>query len=182
MPPPLPVELLPHSPEWAIRAAFESQRLSDALGPALIAVHHISSTAIPDIAAKPIIDMLLEVPSLDALDQRQRDIHTLGYEWHGEYGIAGRRYCTLTDTRTGKRVIQVHCFETGSPDVGRHLAFRDYLRSHPDKARAYEAEKQRARLLHPDDSHAYTAEKSAFVQALEAEALAELHGEEPPAP
>ena len=65
-----------------------------------------------------------------------------------------------------------HFFSADSPEVERHIAFRDYLRAHPATARAYEKEKRRARELHPEDSHAYTDEKAAWVRATEARALA----------
>ena len=173
MPAPIPVELVPHSPAWAEHARCESARLRDAIGIALVAVHHIGSTSIPGIAAKPIVDLIPEVTSLEALDAAKERVVALGYEWWGEYGMAGRRYCTLIDPATGKRAVQLHCFATGSPHIARHLAFCDYMRRHPERARAYEAEKIRARDLHPTDSHAYTDAKSAWIVAVEAEAMAE---------
>jgi GrpB-like predicted nucleotidyltransferase (UPF0157 family) len=173
MPAPIAVELVRYSPEWAKQAAAEAGRLTSALGDVLLIVHHIGSTSIPDIVAKPVLDLVPEVTSLDALDAARDGVVGLGYEWWGEYGIAGRRFCTLTDAATGKRWVQLHCFATGSPHIGRHLAFRDYMRRHPEKARAYEAEKIRARGLSPEDSHTYSAAKSAWIVAAEAEAMAE---------
>lgn len=177
MPPPIPVELVPHAPEWAAQAAAAGARLAGALGDVLVAVHHIGSTAIPGIAAKPILDLMPEVTDLAALDRRRAAVEALGYRWFGEYGLPGRRYCSLNDPATGRRLIQLHCFASGAPDIARHLAFRDHLRRHPEIARAYEAEKRRARALHPDDSHAYTEEKAAWIRAMEAEALAAWKGE-----
>lgn len=86
--------------------------------------------------------------------------------------MAGRRYATLTDGATGQRCIQLHVFETGSPHIERHLAFRDFLRAEPGKAREYEAVKLRSRDRHPGDSHAYSDAKSEWIQATEAEAIA----------
>ncbi|WEK51120.1 MAG: GrpB family protein [Candidatus Kaistia colombiensis] len=172
MPPPIPVDLQPHSPAWLDAAAREEQRLAEALGPQLIAVHHIGSTAIAGIVAKPILDLIPEVRSLEAFDACRLVLLHLGYEWWGEYGMAGRRYATLTDGATGQRCIQLHVFEQGSPHIERHLAFRDFLRAHPAKAREYEAVKLRSRDRHPHDSHAYSDAKSAWVQATEAEAIA----------
>lgn len=170
MPRPFPVVLAPYDPEWPRLAARHGERLL-ALGPNLVAVHHIGSTAAPGLAAKPIIDLMPLVADLAALDRVRARVEALGYAWHGEYGIEGRRYCTLSDA-AGARRVQLHCFDENSPNVGRHLALRDYLIAHPEAARAYEAEKRRAQALHPSDSHAYCAAKSAWVQALEAEALA----------
>ncbi len=173
MPAPIPVELVAPSADWVALAEAEAARLKAALGDVLVAVHHIGSTAIPGIMAKPIVDLMPEVTSLTALDEMEDRVVALGYAWWGEYGIDGRRYCVLSDPKTGKRLVQLHFYESGSPHIARHLAFRDYMRRHPDKARAYEAEKVRARDLHPGDSHAYTEEKAAWIQAVETNAMTE---------
>jgi GrpB-like predicted nucleotidyltransferase (UPF0157 family) len=172
MPAPIPVVLCPYDPSWAALAQDESQRLSVALGPVLVVVHHIGSTAIPGIRAKPVIDLLPVVLGLTELDDARSAIESLGYQWWGEYGLPGRRYCSLDDPLTGLRRIQLHCYEQTSKEIARHLAFRDYLRSQPDLAHEYEAEKERCRALHPLDSHAYTNCKNAWVRRIEAEALA----------
>ena len=172
MPQPIKVELHPHSPAWAEFAKREAARIAAALGDNLIVVHHIGSTSIPGIHAKPIIDLLPEVRSLAELDAAAPRLTALGYRYCGEYGIPGRRYCALDDPLTGQRRYQLHCFAAGSPQIVRHLAFRDYLRAHPEVAREYDAEKHRCRLLHPDDSHAYSEAKSAWIQACLPPALA----------
>jgi GrpB-like predicted nucleotidyltransferase (UPF0157 family) len=172
MPPPLPVILAAYSAEWPRMVASHAERLR-VLGPSLVAVHHIGSTSVPGLAAKPIIDLMPLVTSLADLDRQRRQVERLGYSWHGELGIAGRRYCTLCDG-VGARLVHLHCFEAASPHVERHLAFRDYLRAHPEAAADYENEKRRARDLHPNDSHAYTAEKARWIRAMEVKALAWL--------
>jgi GrpB-like predicted nucleotidyltransferase (UPF0157 family) len=168
-----PIELHPHSPGWAALAAREGGRLAAALGEErLAAVHHIGSTAIPGIRAKPIVDLLAEATSLAALDAAADLVRGLGYGWRGEHGIPRRRFCTLDDAATGWRLVHLHCYAAGAPDVERHLAFRDHLRARPGLARAYEAEKLRCRELWPDDRRAYTAAKSAWIDAVVREALA----------
>jgi len=159
------VELVPHSCQWAAAAAAESARIMSALGSNVVTVHHIGSTAISGICAKPVLDLLPEVVSLARLDQDQPRLQALGYEWWYEYGIANRRYCTLDDAKSGRRSVQLHCFQTGNPEIERHLAFRDYLRANPQKSKEYEAEKQRCRKLHPEDSHAYSVAKSDWIAA-----------------
>ena len=170
MPEAFPVILAPYNPDWPKMAASYAQGLR-VLGSVLVVVHHIGSTAVLGLATKPIIDLMPLVTSLDDLDQDRWRVEALGYGWHGELGISGRRYCTLCD-RTGLRIVQLHFFKADSPDVERHIAFRDYLRAHPDAARAYENEKRRARDLHPNDSHAYCDEKAAWIRSTEALALA----------
>jgi GrpB-like predicted nucleotidyltransferase (UPF0157 family) len=177
MPPPFKVELLAHDPQWASKAADESRELEAALGPCLLNVHHIGSTAIPGIRAKPVLDLMPVMRSLAELDRRRREIEARGYEWRGEHGLPGRRYCTKTDPETGCRLIQLHCYAEGSPEITRHLAFRDYLREHPEVAQAYDREKARCQTLYPDDSHAYADCKDAWIKKVEAEALARYSGE-----
>src|SRR5258705_1255309 len=125
MPPPIPVVLVPYDSEWPQMAASHAERLR-VLGSCLVVVHHIGSTAVPGLAAKPIIDLMPLVTDLADLDRQRRQIEALGYAWHGELGIAGRRYCTLCDDG-GVRVAHVHFFRADSPQAERHIAFRDYL-------------------------------------------------------
>lgn len=141
--PPIPVFLAPHDSAWAKIATDHAARLRT-LGPTLVAVHHIGSTAVPGLAAKPIIDLLAVVTGLDDLDRKRSLVEALGWDWRGELGITGRRYCAMSD-ENGKRIAQLHIFAAGSPHIVRHLAFRDYLRGHPEVAHAYEEEKRRAR-------------------------------------
>ena len=171
MPAPIPVELKEHDKAWAENAWRESKRLIAATGDRIITVHHIGSTAIQNVRAKPILDLMPAVSSLAEFDGCRAVLEKLGYEWWGEYGLPGRRYCTLHDPLTGARKVQLHCYEQGSPEITRHLAFRDYLRSNPDLAREYDAEKTRCRDRHPQDSHAYSDCKSACIRRIEARAL-----------
>jgi len=166
---PIPVILAAYNPDWPQMAASYAERLR-ALDPTLTIVHHIGSTAVPGLAAKPIIDLMPLVTDLAELDRKRSRVEALDYEWHGELGISDRRYCTLAD-ETGMRIVQLHFFKADSPHAERHIAFRDYLRAHPKTASAYENEKRRARDLHPNDSHAYSDEKAAWIQNVEAAAL-----------
>lgn len=174
MPPPFKVELLPHDPHWAAQADAESGVLATALGRCLVKVEHVGSTAIPGIRAKPVIDLMPVVTGLAALDHHRRDIEALGYEWWGEFGLPGRRYCTKSAPDTGRRLVQLHAYAQGSPEITRHLAFRDYLRRHPEIARAYESEKLRCQALHPDNSHDYSDCKGSWIARIEADALAAM--------
>ena len=106
---PIPVVLAPYDPRWPELAAQHSERLLQS-GSDVIAVHHIGSTSVPELAAKPIIDLMPVVGDEAALDLCRIAVERLGYAWHGAYGIEGRRYCTLTDS-AGARIAQLHIFE-----------------------------------------------------------------------
>ena len=166
---PFPVHFVDYDPDWPRQAQERIARLR-VLEPVLVAAHHIGSTAVPGLIAKPIIDLMPLVADLAALDQERGAVEALGYRWHGEYGIAGRRYCTAEIG--DRRVAQLHFFTIGSREAHRHLAFRDYLRAHPEAAAAYAAVKRRARDRHPHDSQAYGAEKQPWIDGVEAQALA----------
>jgi GrpB-like predicted nucleotidyltransferase (UPF0157 family) len=165
------VEVVPSSPTWPQEFRREAERLRLALRPEVAAIHHIGSTSVPDLPAKPIIDILMEVESLDRLDERRSRLEQLGYECMGEYGIPGRRYFRKSDS-AGIRTHHVHAFRCGDANIERHLAFRDYLIAHPDVARAYGELKLRLAMLHAHDVEAYMDGKDGFIKVHEAAALA----------
>ena len=156
-----------HNPAWAAAFAAEAQVLTRTLSPLAVTLHHMGSTAVAGLAAKPIIDMLCIVPALDALDAAAQRLTVLGYEGLGAYGIEGRRYFRKNNAE-GVRTHHLHAYGAGSPHIARHLAFRDYLRAHPDRAAAYGALKTTLSTRSPAS---YQDDKGSFVAALEAEAL-----------
>jgi GrpB-like predicted nucleotidyltransferase (UPF0157 family) len=164
------VILVPHSSEWRGAYHAEAHAVRSALPDLIIRIHHIGSTAIQVIYAKPVIDILLEVTEVGALDKHAAAMQSLGYEAMGEYGIPGRRYFRKNN-EDGVRTYQVHAFQAGSPQVERHLAFRDYMIEHPALAAAYGALKQALAKKFPNDIHGYTDGKDAFIKEHEARAL-----------
>lgn len=165
------VVITPYDSRWPALAAEEAKKLATVLGTNLIKVEHIGSTSVPGLSAKPVIDLIPIVHDLDEVDKKQTVIEALSYGYHGEFGINGRRFCTLTSTE-GIRLVHLHIFRFDSEHLLRHLAFRDYLVAHPAIAQEYEQEKRRAAALHPHDSLAYNDEKAAWIKQHEAKAVA----------
>lgn len=163
------VVVVPYDPRWAEEFLREAEKIARILGDNCAAVHHIGSTAVEGLAAKPIIDIMPVVRDLTRADACRAAFEAIGYEWMGEFGIAGRRYL-----RKGgdERTHQVHIFaESDTENVARHLAVRDYLRTHPRDAAEYGALKIRLAEQFPYDIDGYCDGKDAFVRALEKRAL-----------
>jgi GrpB-like predicted nucleotidyltransferase (UPF0157 family) len=160
--------MVPHDPEWQQLFQQEAEQITAVLGENAVAVHHIGSTAVPTIYAKPIIDVLLVVQDLFALDEKQSMMEALGYVALGEFGIPGRRYFRR-DNDLGVRTHQVHAFENGSPQIQRHLAFRDYLISNPDTAQKYSDLKREMAAKYPNDSESCMDGKDELIKAIDSE-------------
>jgi GrpB-like predicted nucleotidyltransferase (UPF0157 family) len=165
------VAVVPYDPAWQESYQRESERIVDALGAVVVAIHHIGSTAIPGIVAKPIVDMLLEVSDIGTLDRDTPRLERLGYEARGEFGIPGRRYFRRND-EGGCRTHHVHAFAAGSAEAQRHLAFRDFMVAHPEEASTYGALKAQLAAQYPNDMDGYMDGKDAYVKAQQARAVA----------
>lgn len=164
------IPMVPHDPTWSGAFAVAAQEIRNALGQNLLEIHHIGSTSIPGIFAKPVIDMLGVVADLAVVDQHTMQMQSLGYEVMGEFGIPGRRYFRH-DNAVGDRTHQFHAFQLGSTDVQRHLAFRDFLRAHPAIAAQYSDLKRRLVKMHPTDMNAYMDGKDSFIKDVQQQAL-----------
>lgn len=160
------VEVVPHDPQWRDAFAAEAAHLAAALGVDVAAIHHIGSTAIPGIHAKPVIDLLVEVDDIEAIDARSGAMEALGYQVMGEFGIPGRRYFRKDD-RHGTRTHQVHAFQAGSPQAERHLAFRDYMIAHPAEAQRYSELKRKLAEEYPYDMDGYIDGKDGFIKEMD---------------
>ncbi len=170
MAPTNPIVLAAYDPAWPRLAESYGAQLR-VLGDCLIAVHHIGSTSVVGLAAKPTIDLMPVVTRLAALEVQRPKLEALGYQWRGEFGIAGRRLCVM-DNEAGLRLANVHLFAAGAPDIDRALAFRDYLRIFPGAAQEYERQKREACRHHPHDMRAYTDAKGPWIRETETKALA----------
>lgn len=160
----------PHKPIWTRMYSCEVTSLRTLIGPDLVQAHHIGSTAVPGIWAKPIIDILLEVRSVERLDGFQERFLAHGYQPMGEYGIKGRRYFRKNSPE-GRRTHHIHAYQAGDEHVTRHLAFRDFLIAHSEESERYSLLKRKLADDHPDDMRRYVEGKEPFIRDLELRAL-----------
>lgn len=158
------------SPSWPAEFAAEADRLRDLLGDQLQEVHHIGSTSVPGLAAKPVIDLLPVVRRLELVDECSPKLAAAGYRAWGEYGIAARRL--FTKDCNGLRTHNIHVFAVGSPAIERHLAFGAYLRAHVEVRDEYAALKREVYARRPADIAAYCDGKDAGIKRVEPVAVA----------
>lgn len=154
------IKVIPYRNEWPSMFETEAKLIKQALGDNCIATHHIGSTAVPGLAAKPIIDILPVVKDILQVNQATSEMEQLGYEAKGEYGMLFRRYFQKGGE---KRTYNVHVYETGNPEIERYLKFRDWMIVHPDDREAYGNLKNELALKFPHDILAYCMGKDEFV-------------------
>lgn len=164
------IDVVSYQNSWPVDFEHEKCLLESVLTSSnLVQIHHIGSTAVEGLCAKPIIDILIEVESLAALDVEAHAMQSVGYICKGEFGIPDRRYYYKGGAF---RTHHVHAFETNSQEVRRHLVFRDYLRHFPLVAMEYGKLKQRVAIACNNDIDRYGSHKHEFIQHTEARALA----------
>jgi GrpB-like predicted nucleotidyltransferase (UPF0157 family) len=158
------VELVEYDPSWA--ELFESERevLAPIFDGQVVGIEHIGSTSVPDLCAKPIIDVLIGLRELALTDAQIAAMKRLGYDYLGEHGLPGRLFF-----RKEPRTHHVHVVEHGGEHWERHITFRDTLRSDAEERRRYDEYKRRlAAEGHPRE--AYTELKTPFIREVEARA------------
>lgn len=158
------IEIVPYDPIWPQMFEEEAAKIKQALGSNCIAVHHVGSTAVPGLCAKPKIDIITVVKDRTHIIQ---DLEITGYEYRGEFNIplhlGFRKRPPLTN-------VNLHVFEEGNPEIELNLLFRNYLRAHPEVLKEYEALK--LKLVSQEASHkiiqgpfkGYTLEKDTFIK------------------
>jgi gamma-glutamyl-gamma-aminobutyrate hydrolase PuuD len=156
-------------PTWPARFEEEAARIGAALPEDLVVrIDHVGSTAVPGLAAKPVVDIQVSLTSLSPRAPYVEAIARLGYRhlldpWSDEHEYFSR-------DEGADRAFHLHVCLAGGGWETRHLAFRDWLRTHPGDMRAYGELKRRLATEHPRDIMAYTDAKTPFIRAIEAKA------------
>ncbi len=162
------VEIVDYDPRWPLLFDEEAKRLRAVLDPSLIVgLEHFGSTAIPGLSAKPIIDILIAVRSLVAAQATFVEaLRKLDYVYCADNPKKDRMFFVKGMPPFGaRRSHHVHVTEPHA-EMWQRLAFRDYLRAHPEEARTYERLKSRLAAEHRTDREAYTDAKSAYVESV----------------
>ena len=163
------ISLMPHEASWSTAFKLVESCLHDLISDGL-ELHHIGSTSISGINAKPILDVLGVVSSIEAFDLHKNKLESMGFVWKGEFGIANRRYCVLSDPTDELTLLHLHVFEKTNTEVEKHLVFRDYLKNSPRAAKRYEDLKLSLANSSPKDRSIYSERKSELISHLLAEA------------
>jgi GrpB-like predicted nucleotidyltransferase (UPF0157 family) len=163
-----PIIVVDYDPSWPERFLFLQRRIAGALGSMGVAIEHVGSTAVPNVPAKPIIDidvLLATETEFDAVIDR---LAKLGYVHQGNLGIPEREAFAAP-----VHDVPHHLYvcPPGSRTFQKRLAFRDYLRARPREAKVYADLKRSLALQFRDDRPAYTSGKSAFVAEIFSRAM-----------
>jgi putative glutamine amidotransferase len=167
-----PVEIVEPDPTWPARFEREAAAIAAVLPPDLVVrIDHVGSTAVPGLPSKPTVDVQVSVRSMEPVAAYAEPLVAAGYRhvldpWSDDHELFSR-------DRDGERAVNIHLCEAGSAWERKHLAFRDWLRTHPEDAAAYTELKRRLAVAHGLDRASYTEGKSDFIERLTAQALHE---------
>ena len=168
------IEIVDYDPRWTQKFALESARIRQILTEPLLEIEHHGSTAVPGLAAKPVIDMLVAVDSMARAARYAAVLIEYGYEApDARYRELWPERIVLIRREHGVRTCHVHLMLRGHPVWRRLLAFRDYLRSHPDVAAEYAAVKRSLAGTHNDDRHACMSARGEFIERVTTLAMRE---------
>lgn len=169
------IEIAPYDPAWAEAFAVERRRIAEALGEIALRIDHHGSTAVPGLAAKPVIDIQVSVRNLQPMSAYGAALERLGYVHvpHADDAVCPFFHAPSEWPHTH----HIHVVEAGASEERRTLAFRDYLRQHADVAREYDALKRRLSAVHSaageESRQAYTDAKTEFIAKVTRLALSE---------
>ncbi|MDY0407483.1 GrpB family protein [Virgibacillus soli] len=148
--------------EWEKEFIDEKGKIEKLLQPYAVAIHHIGSTSVKGLSAKPIIDIAIELNQFNEGEHCVMPLKGLGYAYKGTNILPDRHYFSKGEPRTH----QIHMYESGNKYLLKQLHFRDYLRLNRQAKIEYEQLKQRLAKTYANDKHQYAAEKTNFITSL----------------
>ena len=160
---PAPVVIVGYDAGWPLRFEAARSGIMEAVGSLVVSIEHIGITAVPNLPAKPIIDIMPGIQRFEDGEACVPPLKRLGYEYRGEYGIPGRHYFVKDDAQ-GIRKMQLHMVVRDSEFWARQILFRDCLRTDPKIAQEYAKLKYSLAERYRSDMVAYTEGKSNFIE------------------
>lgn len=159
-----PIQMAPYDSNWPAQFEEARESLRRVFPPSLAVIEHVGSTAVPGLGAKPVIDIMVGVPQLSAVESRIAALENLGYQYVPEYEaqLPDRRY--FRKPRQRPRTHHLHAVVRGSEFWIRHIVFREFLRTHPQAAREYYSLKCDLARLYGHNRTAYTEGKTEFIE------------------
>ncbi len=162
------IVVVPYDQCWPVQFAEESKRISEVFASLLVDIHHIGSTSVAGLDAKPIIDILLVVRDIREVDRKNERMLALGYDAKDELGIPGRRF--FSKGKDHARTHHLHVIEPSNPAVAKHLLFREYLIEHQEEATDYAKLKKNLAAEYQNDIEGYMAGKDPRIKEILARA------------
>jgi GrpB-like predicted nucleotidyltransferase (UPF0157 family) len=157
---PEPVAVVDYDPTWPDEFERLKSRVEAVLGDELVRVEHVGSTAVPGLAAKPVVDLYAVVGDMDRATEM---LTMVGYVGEGELGVPGRRGFAWPPAETRHHLYV--CLP-GDEGLAAVVRFRDYMRANEDKALEYAELKRELAARHRDDREAYAEGKASFIEAI----------------
>lgn len=139
--------------------------IREALGDLAVKIEHVGSTSVPGLSAKPIIDIDIVIKDYSVFEDVVASLSSIGYHHEGDLGIPGREAFKY-DGKDNLRKHHLYVCTEDSKELNRHLAFRDYLLTHPDAVADYSRVKQEGASLYPYDIDGYIAYKSPLIEKI----------------
>lgn len=162
------VHLVDYDPSWPAQFEEDKERILSAAKDNILGIEHIGSTSIQGLSAKPIIDIVVGIRDLNAVESLIEPLEQAGYEYVHKPELVNRRF--FRKGPWGKGTTHVHVCEFKGEQWKEKLAFRDYLRANPDVRKEYEALKRELASRYEDDRPTYTSEKEPFIRKVIAKA------------
>ena len=162
------VVVLPYDEQWKQDFLRIKAELTNALGQLTIGIEHVGSTSVRGLSAKPIIDIDVVMIDYTVWEDVASALGEIGYQHEGNLGIVGREAFRY-DGKEHLKKHHLYVCPKDLPELKRHIAFRDYLRTHPDAVREYSHIKEEAAKQYPNDIERYIEHKSPFIEKIYAE-------------
>jgi GrpB-like predicted nucleotidyltransferase (UPF0157 family) len=167
-------DICDYDPQWPAMFEAERLRIQQKLAPFVREIHHVGSTAVPGMQAKPEIDLLIVVNSISEIEAINSGMAELGYDVRGECGIEGRHY--YSKNTQSVRTHKAHVCEIFHSNVARQIAFRDYMREHPENTQEYAALKMRLAKSNSKGMAEYLEGKHGYIERITNMALRQGYG------